>query len=418
MSDPTPKQNEETENVNSDEKCTSGENQVPAKGTRSFSPPFPREVYNWFMSALKIGESSYPTSKELRKLGFLTPRCISPRQKFKVLLPRLDLETVDGSLVFSANPTQDVLVSKRTRKIIIPVEDAEKIVRRAHFFGANKKTSGIIVGITKRNHCSYSKTLSVLAKDFAVNRREFGINKLLIKKVIDQCLCALAELSSDDGSTCTSGVSSQKRQKNPRGSKASVKSVCTSSVKSGGTSTEKTSGTSTEKSSGISKLKSNESYSPPVVHEPRFSSMVAHIPDQQCIWYGRHSIASCTNRFTKLLLVMNEIKGEMALAVRGNAEAKQRLETKLYCAQLLIKDYLKSVQQSLHVNNDEASQIPTSHLENLQQEYNEASQASLFNSDLENILTSVRNNKLTLPLTLVKQIEDFLSVQNLNKEMS
>lgn len=172
MSDQTPEEdaiNSDNLKDNHGEECASNENHVPArvKGTRCFSPPFPRVMYERFLNALKKGVIAYPSSKELRRLGFAKAPAISPRQKFKLVLTRLDLETVDGALVFGANPKQDVLVSKRSRKIILPVEDAEMAIKRAHSTGSNR-ASEEPSGAAKRKHLSVAKTISVVGIWYAV----------------------------------------------------------------------------------------------------------------------------------------------------------------------------------------------------------------------------------------------------------
>lgn len=170
MSELTPKQDEDsTGNLNNieGEKQTSPKSKLAArvKGTRNFPSQFSRAVYELFMSALKEGERSYPSSRQLREIGFANNCFTAPRQKFRQLLPRLSLGTVDGSLVFSDKPTQEVLISKRTRKIIVTVEDAEMVVKRAHLTGSNRQ--GGEIDETKRKHKSYSKTVKAVSYKFS-----------------------------------------------------------------------------------------------------------------------------------------------------------------------------------------------------------------------------------------------------------
>ena len=114
---------------------------VPAKvkATRTYqSPPFSKEVYNLFVSALKYGEPAYPLTKELRKAGFHTSKGTSHRKKFRRLLTRFELHVVQGALVFSPNLEEDVLVHKRTGKILVAKEDVETVILRAHLWGSNE----------------------------------------------------------------------------------------------------------------------------------------------------------------------------------------------------------------------------------------------------------------------------------------
>lgn len=386
MSEPTPKEDEDTTGNFKNMETKKPESKLPAriKGTRTFSAPFSREVYGLFVSSLKNGEHSYPSSRHLRAIGFPNGPSVAPRQKFRQMLPRLDLATVDGPLMFSANHTEDALISKRTRKIIVPVEDAEMVVRRAHLTGRNRQgpQGDEFEEETKRKvnrkHRSYTKTVMVLSKDFAVNRREFGIDKLLIRRIVDNCRsCALAEISSEDDTPAY--VENQEILSN---------------------------GIACGKSVVVSKPDPGQQVLPSRCEPHRFSSMIAHIPDKHCIWYDRQTIANTANRYSKLLLVLNEIKGDMALAIRGHQDAKQRVETKMYCCQLLIKDYIKSLNQS--VNGDSDLEITTQFV-SLQKEYQEANQSSIFDVDLQNVLTSVQNNTLIIPQLVVTQIEDYLN---------
>lgn len=67
---------------------------------------------------------------------------------------------------------------------------------------------------------------------------------------------------------------------------------------------------------------------------------------------------------------------------------------------------MKSLQQSLYIYEDPLITAPQ--FASLQQEYEEAGQAVIFKSDLWNVLTSFRNNKMILSPMLAKQIEEFL----------
>ena len=164
MSELTPKQDEDStgnlKNIEREKRSLR-----KSKRIRNFVPPFTRAVYELFMSALKEGERSYPTSTQLRAIGFANNCFAAPREKFRQLLPRLSLGTVDGSLVFSDKPTQEVLISKRTRKIVVTVEDAKMVVKRAHLTGSNRQEGEI--DETRRKHKSYAKTIRVVSFKFS-----------------------------------------------------------------------------------------------------------------------------------------------------------------------------------------------------------------------------------------------------------
>lgn len=76
---------------------------------------------------------------------------------------------------------------------------------------------------------------------------------------MDHCRsCALAEISSDEGTPVE--AESQEDLSNCTTSKKSVEAP----------------------------LKPDQKMPSASVCEPRFSSMIAHIPDRQCIWYDRN----------------------------------------------------------------------------------------------------------------------------------
>ncbi|CAB4011907.1 Hypothetical predicted protein [Paramuricea clavata] len=145
------------------------------------------------------------------------------------------------------------------------------------------------------------------------------------------------------------------------------------------------------------------------LEKARFPSMVAHVPDKTCIWYDRKSIADTTNRFDKLVMVLSEMRGEMALSAKGDPQAKQRLEAKLYCAQLLINDHSKTVQKSLIL--EDSPRVFRTELLELEQEYKQTDQAGIFSSDITDMLAHVKAHKLILSPLIVKEIEDFVTLQ-------
>lgn len=139
---------------------------VPAKvnATRGtyLSPPFSKEVYNYFVSSLKYGEPAYPLTKELRKAGFYSSKGTSHRKKFRRLLARFELHVVRGSLVYSPNLEEDVLVHKRTGKILVAKEDVETVILRAHLWGSNEANEE---GMDERKckHLTARQTMAVVS---------------------------------------------------------------------------------------------------------------------------------------------------------------------------------------------------------------------------------------------------------------
>jgi hypothetical protein len=139
---------------------------VPAKvnATRPYlSPPFSKEIYNHFISSLKYGEPAYPTTKELRDLQFYSSKGTSHRKRFRRLLAGFEIHVVQGSLVFSPNLEEDVIVYKRTGKILVTKEVVDKIVRRAHLWGDNEANEE---GMDERKckHYNVGRTLTIVSK--------------------------------------------------------------------------------------------------------------------------------------------------------------------------------------------------------------------------------------------------------------
>ena len=141
---------------------------VPAKEDAtclSGSPPFStfsKEVYNQFISALKYGEPAYPTSKELRAMNFYSSKGTTHRRRFRKLLARFERHVVQGSLVFSPNLEEDVLVHKRTKKIVVPREIVDKVIRRAHLWGSNEPSES---PDRKCVHYNVARTLTAVSNE-------------------------------------------------------------------------------------------------------------------------------------------------------------------------------------------------------------------------------------------------------------
>ena len=140
---------------------------VPAKAnaTRLIgSPPFSKEVYTHFVSSLKYGEPAYPTTKELRKLDFYSSSGTTHRKRFRKLLARFELHVVKGPLVFSSNLEEDVIVIKRTGKILVPREDVDNIIRRAHWWGSNEMSEELM-DEKNRKHYNVGHTITIVSNN-------------------------------------------------------------------------------------------------------------------------------------------------------------------------------------------------------------------------------------------------------------
>ncbi len=83
----------------------------------------------------------------------------------------------------------------------------------------------------------------------------------------------------------------------------------------------------------------------------------------------------------------------------------------LYCGQLLIKDHAKSIQKSL-ILEDFSPMVFRNELSHLKQEYHETGQADVFSSLITDLLAYVKAHKLILSPLVVKEIEDFVTLQS------
>ena len=76
----------------------------------------------------------------------------------------------------------------------------------------------------------------------------------------------------------------------------------------------------------------------------------------------------------------------------------------------MIKDQAKSIQKSL-ILEDSPEAFRTG-LSDLEQEYLQTGQADIFHSDISDLLTHVKTQKLVLSPLIVKEIEDFATLQS------
>lgn len=118
--------------------------------------PFSTDLYCMFVKAIKNGGASYPSSRQLINLKFWSGPGTSHRKRFRRVLPKLRLQRVEGSVVFSANLEEDVLVLEKSRKIILPDELVERAILRAHHYGNNtanehlpQRTNSLHLGVLK-----------------------------------------------------------------------------------------------------------------------------------------------------------------------------------------------------------------------------------------------------------------------------
>lgn len=104
---------------------------------RTHAGPLPRTLYNLFLTCVRARFSAtlprwqcpWPSGPDLKAAGFPKPKGgLTRREKFKNWAERMDVR-------FDAESNREVLVYKRTGKIIVPLEEFETVVSKVHSEG-------------------------------------------------------------------------------------------------------------------------------------------------------------------------------------------------------------------------------------------------------------------------------------------
>ena len=115
---------------------------------RNHAGPLPRALYDLFLSCIRARSAAtlprwqcpWPSGPDLKAAGFPKPKGgVTRREKFKNWAERMDVR-------FDSEANREVLVYKRTGKIIVPVEDFEAVVSKVHSEGHYdaKKTFSLV----------------------------------------------------------------------------------------------------------------------------------------------------------------------------------------------------------------------------------------------------------------------------------
>lgn len=115
---------------------------------RNHAGPLPRGLYDLFLSCIRARSAAtlprwqcpWPSGPDLKAAGFPKPKGgVTRREKFKNWAERMDVR-------FDSEANREVLVYKRTGKIIVPVEDFEAVVSKVHSEGHYdaKKTFSLV----------------------------------------------------------------------------------------------------------------------------------------------------------------------------------------------------------------------------------------------------------------------------------
>lgn len=127
---------------------------------RNHAGPLPRAIYDLFLNCLRVRVRSaathprwqcqWPSGPDLKAAGFPKPKGgITRREKFKNWAERMDVR-------FDAEENCEVLVYKRTGKIIVPIEDFEPVVRKVHSVGHyDAKKTFSLVSLKYKLKCDY-----------------------------------------------------------------------------------------------------------------------------------------------------------------------------------------------------------------------------------------------------------------------
>ena len=115
---------------------------------RNHAGPLPRVLYDLFLNCIRQRSSAtlprwqcpWPSGPDLKAAGFPKPKGgITRRERFKHWAERMDVR-------WDGEANSEVLVHKRTGKIIVPIEEFETVVRKVHSEGHNdvKKTFALV----------------------------------------------------------------------------------------------------------------------------------------------------------------------------------------------------------------------------------------------------------------------------------
>lgn len=115
---------------------------------RHHAGPLPRTLYDLFLQSIRARAGAtlprwqcpWPSGPDLKAAGFPKPKGgLTRRERFKSWAERMDVR-------FNAEANREVLVYKRTGKIIVPIEEFETVVSKVHSVGHYdaKKTFSLV----------------------------------------------------------------------------------------------------------------------------------------------------------------------------------------------------------------------------------------------------------------------------------
>lgn len=280
--------------------------------------PLPRAVHELFLNCVRTRDTfpMYPSGPELKAAGFPKPRGgHSRREQFKTWAERMDVR-------YDLQTKTEVLVYRRTGKIILSVEDFEAVVRQVHC----------------ERHLDWKKTMDLLQKRYTVSGRDFGIDRHTIRLVLETCPECLKKRS----------LVSQ---------------------------------------NGLDDLQCSRQCNG--FRFPNSYSMVAHMPDLECIWFDSKGVGPQRDWFSQLMSVLNEIRGEIGATCRNNKEAKDRLITKICFAQNLVRAQKTVCEEAFHTSD--CNQVFVNDMGKLYQEYKTAGRQKQYVSDMVMLMDTYKS---------------------------
>lgn len=315
-----------------DETCAEVENEKAIK-RRNHAGPLPRAIYDLFLNCLRVRSSTtlprwrcqWPSGPDLKAAGFPKPKGgITRRERFKNWAERMDVR-------FDSEENCEVLVYKRTGKIIVPIEEFEAVVGKVHSLG----------------HCDVKRTFSLIRRRYTVGHRDFGIDKNTINAVVETCpVCLMGTRLSGNNGIRNGDSCHLTNDKLPH---FTAKGKCLSEA----------------------------------------PSMVANVPDSKCIWFDQSVLSENLDFSCKLQGLVNELRGEIGATLKGSKDARDRLVKKISITQFIIKEHRIS-SPLLPTEIPEYNNKFIEDMKSLLENYRQQDKEKLFRSDMELLAEAYR----------------------------
>ncbi|XP_057306213.1 uncharacterized protein LOC130644570 [Hydractinia symbiolongicarpus] len=275
--------------------------------------------------------------------------------------------------------SKEKLCLRGSQKIILPKEKYRAIIMEAHL------ATGRFSRSDNAEHNSYERTVLLIKSHYAVGEKEFGMNKYLIYECIANCT----------GCTCNDKLLPP------------LSEVISYSFVSSRQDTEMN---KTIVFSDPDAL--NESRHVDLNESPL--TMMWGRPSTGSIWFDQKGLAGQKDHYSKLLGVINEVGLDLGATAQGCKRSKERLMTKLYCAEKLVKDEREKLLTNSAVNNNKSTFLVD--FQELQKKYLEIGRLDLFLYDVNCILRKYNLSKNEHFSTLVNETVQKLQAKQCEAE--